>query len=289
METATKSSAATSRARSIPSSRPTGSASSPRSRRAWPRADARIYEVPISYSGRTYAEGKKIGWKDGVAAFWHITKFNLFVMSIRQILCPAWPSCSSHSRRPRSASSTIIRTTTGTSSSINPFGALALIGVVRVRPIRIGLKAWTGDGYRPLTILAFSVEWGIAQLGRRCVPRSEHSPVRRGVACWSIAWRRCCLPRPWRSSSPRCSPSTRFTSRPSPTSWGSPSSSSRWPFFGRRFSISRTVERALRPRTAWLVALLYAIALLLQGARNRAPGHARRGGIHGHRGRAPRK
>ena len=42
------------------------------------RADARIYEVPISYSGRTYAEGKKIGWKDGIAAFWHITKFNLF-------------------------------------------------------------------------------------------------------------------------------------------------------------------------------------------------------------------
>jgi hypothetical protein len=38
---------------------------------------ARIYEVPISYSGRTYAEGKKIRWTDGVAAFWHIVKFNL--------------------------------------------------------------------------------------------------------------------------------------------------------------------------------------------------------------------
>jgi glycosyltransferase involved in cell wall biosynthesis len=42
------------------------------------RADARIYEVPISYAGRTYAEGKKIGWRDGMAAFWHITRFNLF-------------------------------------------------------------------------------------------------------------------------------------------------------------------------------------------------------------------
>ncbi len=42
------------------------------------RANARIFEVPISYSGRTYAEGKKIGWKDGIAAFWHITKYNLF-------------------------------------------------------------------------------------------------------------------------------------------------------------------------------------------------------------------
>lgn len=41
------------------------------------RTDARIYEVPISYAGRTYAEGKKIGWKDALAAFWHITKFNL--------------------------------------------------------------------------------------------------------------------------------------------------------------------------------------------------------------------
>jgi glycosyltransferase involved in cell wall biosynthesis len=39
--------------------------------------DARIYEVPISYAGRTYAEGKKINWKDGVAAFWHILKFNM--------------------------------------------------------------------------------------------------------------------------------------------------------------------------------------------------------------------
>ncbi|MEA3247245.1 MAG: glycosyltransferase family 2 protein [Gemmatimonadota bacterium] len=40
------------------------------------RARVRIFEVPISYSGRTYAEGKKIGWKDGVAAIWHIVKFN---------------------------------------------------------------------------------------------------------------------------------------------------------------------------------------------------------------------
>jgi glycosyltransferase involved in cell wall biosynthesis len=38
---------------------------------------ARIYEVPISYHGRTYAEGKKINWKDGVAAFWHIFRSNV--------------------------------------------------------------------------------------------------------------------------------------------------------------------------------------------------------------------
>ena len=39
----------------------------------------RIYEVPISYSGRDYSEGKKIGWKDGVAALWYIFKFRFFV------------------------------------------------------------------------------------------------------------------------------------------------------------------------------------------------------------------
>ncbi len=38
---------------------------------------ARIYEVPISYYGRTYEEGKKIGWKDGVSAIWCIIKYNL--------------------------------------------------------------------------------------------------------------------------------------------------------------------------------------------------------------------
>ena len=42
------------------------------------QSGARIYEVPISYAGRTYAEGKKIGWRDGVAAFWHIVRSNMF-------------------------------------------------------------------------------------------------------------------------------------------------------------------------------------------------------------------
>jgi len=37
----------------------------------------RIYEVGISYYGRTYEEGKKIGWRDGVAAIWFIIKYNL--------------------------------------------------------------------------------------------------------------------------------------------------------------------------------------------------------------------
>ncbi|MSV72736.1 MAG: glycosyltransferase [Actinobacteria bacterium] len=41
------------------------------------RLGARIYEVGVSYSGRTYAEGKKIGWRDGVRAVYCVGKYNL--------------------------------------------------------------------------------------------------------------------------------------------------------------------------------------------------------------------
>lgn len=40
------------------------------------RLDCRIYEVPISYCARRFDEGKKIGWRDGIAAFWYIFKYN---------------------------------------------------------------------------------------------------------------------------------------------------------------------------------------------------------------------
>ena len=39
---------------------------------------AKIYEVPISYSGRDYSEGKKIGWKDGIAAIYHLIRYKFF-------------------------------------------------------------------------------------------------------------------------------------------------------------------------------------------------------------------
>jgi glycosyltransferase involved in cell wall biosynthesis len=42
------------------------------------RLGCSIYEVPISYSGRTYADGKKIGWRDGFRAIWCIVRYNLF-------------------------------------------------------------------------------------------------------------------------------------------------------------------------------------------------------------------
>jgi hypothetical protein len=42
------------------------------------RSGCVIYEVGISYYGRTYAEGKKIGWRDGFRALWAIGKYNFF-------------------------------------------------------------------------------------------------------------------------------------------------------------------------------------------------------------------
>jgi glycosyltransferase involved in cell wall biosynthesis len=41
------------------------------------KLECRVFEVGISYSGRTYREGKKIGWRDGVRAIWCILKYNL--------------------------------------------------------------------------------------------------------------------------------------------------------------------------------------------------------------------
>ena len=49
------------------------------------QAGARIYELPVSYHGRSYAEGKKIGWKDGVSALWAIFKYNVLPPPV-----PAW-------------------------------------------------------------------------------------------------------------------------------------------------------------------------------------------------------
>ncbi len=42
------------------------------------RLGARVYEIPITYNGRKYSEGKKIGWKDGVNAIYSIIRFRLF-------------------------------------------------------------------------------------------------------------------------------------------------------------------------------------------------------------------
>ena len=44
----------------------------------------RIYEIPISYWGRDYSEGKKINWKDGIAALYWIIKYNLFRKTLKE-------------------------------------------------------------------------------------------------------------------------------------------------------------------------------------------------------------
>jgi len=56
------------------------------------QAGARIYELPISYDGRSYAEGKKIGWKDGVSALRCIVQYNFFGPRAAPWTPPAVPS-----------------------------------------------------------------------------------------------------------------------------------------------------------------------------------------------------
>lgn len=56
------------------------------------QAEARIYELPISYNGRSYAEGKKIGWKDGVSALWSIVKYNVLPPRAPRWAPPVVPS-----------------------------------------------------------------------------------------------------------------------------------------------------------------------------------------------------
>ena len=48
----------------------------------------RIWEVPISYCPRRYDEGKKIGWRDGFAAFWHIFRFNCLTSQKKSFVKP---------------------------------------------------------------------------------------------------------------------------------------------------------------------------------------------------------
>jgi glycosyltransferase involved in cell wall biosynthesis len=71
---------------------------------------ARIYEVGISYFGRTYAEGKKIGWRDGFRAFYVILKYNLFRRET--YVCRAAPIES----EPALVPATIVRSYSGVSS-----------------------------------------------------------------------------------------------------------------------------------------------------------------------------
>jgi len=64
---------------------------------------ARVYELPISYHPRTRLEGKKINWKDGLAALYHLVHFNFavpFEKAFQNLPKRYWPSASSISRGP---------------------------------------------------------------------------------------------------------------------------------------------------------------------------------------------
>lgn len=65
------------------------------------QAGARIYELPISYMGRDYSEGKKIGWKDGVAALWHILRCNLLPPKAPRYIRHDGPEIASSAAQPR--------------------------------------------------------------------------------------------------------------------------------------------------------------------------------------------
>ena len=56
------------------------------------KAGWRIYEVPISYFGRNYAEGKKIGWRDGVRGVWCTVKYNLWGGPVKPATIAAQPA-----------------------------------------------------------------------------------------------------------------------------------------------------------------------------------------------------
>jgi glycosyltransferase involved in cell wall biosynthesis len=62
------------------------------------QAGARIYELPISYDGRSYAQGKKIGWRDGVSALWSIWRYNTLPPPVPAWTPPAVPTWDSPER-----------------------------------------------------------------------------------------------------------------------------------------------------------------------------------------------
>ena len=68
------------------------------------QARARVAELPISYTGRSYAEGKKIGWRDGVAAIWFILRSSLLGPRARpwRPSPGPWPQADANEREPTS-------------------------------------------------------------------------------------------------------------------------------------------------------------------------------------------
>jgi glycosyltransferase involved in cell wall biosynthesis len=75
-----------------------------------------IYEVPISYHGRTYEQGKKIGMKDGIAALWYIFRFN-FLCSLEKVLPHSSRGRKRTARRQTEPHSMVLSPSPGTGSA----------------------------------------------------------------------------------------------------------------------------------------------------------------------------
>lgn len=86
----------------------------------------RIFEVPVSYFGRTYEEGKKIGWKDGVSAIWCILKYNVltnlsesFISTTEEILAQSQRIGSAKKRAPKAQAAAGAGTSTRNGQSMS--------------------------------------------------------------------------------------------------------------------------------------------------------------------------
>jgi glycosyltransferase involved in cell wall biosynthesis len=86
------------------------------------QAHAIIYELPISYHGRSYSEGKKINWKDGFAAIWYILRSNLLQPRAKPWTPPAIPTWESRGFPASTGDSTEVGGEAGGGSGENESG-----------------------------------------------------------------------------------------------------------------------------------------------------------------------
>ena len=101
------------------------------------KRNARIFEVPISYSGRTYEEGKKIGWRDGLRAIWAIFKFGVSDNIFRE----------------------------------DVFGSIILLRLSRARRF----NSWLADTIKPLVGQnVLEIGAGIGNISKELVPRKSY-------------------------------------------------------------------------------------------------------------------
>ena len=198
------------------------------------RGAVRIYEVPISYAGRTYDEGKKITWKDGIRGVWCTVRYGLSserlavsnavlaFLDDRSTAAPATGRPSSPPpARPRIASSSRsppAPATRSARSGLEPEQRVAMLlpdglewAAVFLGALRIGAVAV------PLNTRLAPADWAamlrdsrarvlVADAALLADAAARCSPSCRTCARWSRRRRRHRLPRCWRRRPPECAP-----------------------------------------------------------------------------------